>query len=88
MNHFYSRTTIDGLAPTFGVPQQTMANIFGQGYTHTTPSFSMPNPGLAPYTPGYNSWTYTNPNDNYQATYTTVAYTDPSQYPVVRRDSC
>jgi hypothetical protein len=24
-----------------------------------------------------NGWSYTNPNDNYQATYSTVAYTDP-----------
>jgi hypothetical protein len=32
VNHFHSRTTIEVSAPTFRVPQQTMANIFGQGY--------------------------------------------------------
>jgi hypothetical protein len=37
----------------------------------------MSNPGSASYTFGYNCWTYPNPNGNYQASYTTVAYTDP-----------
>jgi hypothetical protein len=37
----------------------------------------MPNPSSALYTSGYNGWSYPNPNDNYQASYTTVAYTDP-----------
>jgi hypothetical protein len=55
--------------------------MFGQGYTHTTPSFSMANPGLAPYTPRYNNRTYPNTNGNYQAPYTTVAYTDPIPLP-------
>jgi hypothetical protein len=64
MNHFHSQTTIEGLAPTLGMPQQTMT------------SFSMPNPGLAPYTFGYNDQAYPNPNGNYQASYTIVAYTD------------
>jgi hypothetical protein len=77
MNHLHSQTTIDGSTPTFGMPQQTIASMFGQGYTNTAPIFPMPNPGLVPYTPGYNGWAYTNPNDNYQAPYTTVAYTDP-----------
>jgi hypothetical protein len=81
MNHFDSQTTIEGLAPTFGMPQQTMANMFGQGYTHTVPSFSMPNLGSTPYTSEYNGWAYPNPNDNYQATYTTVAYTNPILLP-------
>jgi hypothetical protein len=81
MNHFYSRTTIDGLAATGGMPQQTMTNIFRQGYTHATHSFSMPNLGLASYTLGCNGRTYTNTNDNYQAPYTTVAYTDPIPLP-------
>jgi hypothetical protein len=36
----------------------------------------MPNPSSAPYTFGYNGRAYTNPNGNYQAPYTTVAYTD------------
>jgi hypothetical protein len=76
VNHFHSRTTIKGSAPTFGMPQQTMTNMFGQGYTHTTPNFSMPNPGLATYTYGYNGQTYPNPNCNYQAPYTIISYTD------------
>jgi hypothetical protein len=48
VNHFHSRTIIKDLTPTFGMPQQITASIFGQGYTHTEPSFSMPNPSLAP----------------------------------------
>jgi hypothetical protein len=63
------------------MPQQTTTNMFKQGYTHTMPSFSMPNPGSAPYTSGYNGRAYPNPNDNYQAPYTTVAYTDPFPLP-------
>jgi hypothetical protein len=50
--------------------------MFGQEYTHTTHSFTIPNPGSAPYTSRYNGRTYPNPNGNYQAPYTTVAYTD------------
>jgi hypothetical protein len=53
-----------------------MASMFGQGYMHTAPSFSMPNPGPVVYTCRCNGRAYTNPNDNYQALYTTVAYTD------------
>jgi hypothetical protein len=41
----------------------------------------MPNPGSAPYTSGYNGRAYPNPNGNYQATYITVAYTDPIPLP-------
>jgi hypothetical protein len=41
----------------------------------------MSNHGSAPYTPGYNNWAYTNPNGNYKASYTTVAYTDPIPLP-------
>jgi hypothetical protein len=37
----------------------------------------MPNPGSAPYTSRYNGRAYPNPNSNYQAPYTTVAYIDP-----------
>jgi hypothetical protein len=81
VNHFHSRTTIEGSSPTFGMPQQTMASMFGQGYTHTAPSFSMPNPGSAPYTSGYNGREYLNPNGNYQAPYNTVAYTNPILLP-------
>jgi hypothetical protein len=61
--------------------QQTTASMFGQGYVHIAPSFAMPNPGPAPYTPGYNGRTYTNINDNYQAPYSTIAYTDPISLP-------
>jgi hypothetical protein len=41
MNHFYSRTTIDGSTPAYGMPQQTMASTFGQGYMHLASSFCM-----------------------------------------------
>jgi hypothetical protein len=41
----------------------------------------MPNPGLAPYTSGYNGRAYPKPNNNYQAPYTTVAYTNPIPLP-------
>jgi hypothetical protein len=51
VNHFHSRTTIEGSTHTFGVPQQTMSTMFGQGYTQTAPSFSMLNFTSAPYTP-------------------------------------
>jgi hypothetical protein len=81
VNYFHSQTTIEGLTPTFGVPQQIMASMYGQGYMHTAPSISMPNPGLAPYTSGYNGRAYPNPNSKYQVPYTTVAYTDPIPLP-------
>jgi hypothetical protein len=35
----------------------------------------MPNPSSAPYTSGYNGRAYINPNGNYQAPYTIIAYT-------------
>jgi hypothetical protein len=54
-----------------------MASMFGQRYMHTVFSFSMSNPNSASYTFGYNGWTYPNPNGNYHAPYTTIAYTDP-----------
>jgi hypothetical protein len=76
MNHFHSRTTIEGSAPTFGMPQQTMASMFGQGYTYAVPTFSMPNPGSDPYISGYNGRAYPNSNGNYQAPYTIIPYTD------------
>jgi hypothetical protein len=81
VNHFHSRTTIEGSATTFGTPQQTMARMFGEGYTHTAPCFCMPNLCLAPYTSGYNGLAYPNTNGNYQAPYTTVAYTNPIPLP-------
>jgi hypothetical protein len=58
-----------------------MTSMFGQGYTHTAPSFAMPNSGSTPYTLEYNGWAYTNPNGNYQVLYTIVAYTDPIPLP-------
>jgi hypothetical protein len=51
VNHFHSRTTIEGSTPTFEMLQQTTDNMFGQGYMQTTSSFSMPNFTSAPYTP-------------------------------------
>jgi hypothetical protein len=48
MNHFHSRTTIEGSAPSLGMPQQATASMYGQGYIHTTPSFTMANPSLDP----------------------------------------
>jgi hypothetical protein len=41
----------------------------------------MPNLGSAPYTFRYNGWAYPNPNGNYQALYTTIAYIDPIPLP-------
>jgi hypothetical protein len=77
VNHFHSRTTIEGSAPTFWMPQQTTTSIFRQGYTHTASSFSMPNTGSTPYTSRYNGQAHYNSNGNYQASYTTVSYNDP-----------
>jgi hypothetical protein len=81
MNHFHSRTNIEGSAHTFGMPQQTMTSMFGLGYWHTAPSFSMSNLGSTPYTLGGNRRTYTNNNCNYQFPYSTIAYTDPIPLP-------
>jgi hypothetical protein len=72
VNHFHSRTTIEGSAPTFGMPQQTMAILFGQGYMQTAPSFPMPNFTSALYTSGGNNRVYTHAIGNYQAPYTTI----------------
>jgi hypothetical protein len=33
VNHFHSRTTIEGSTPNFGTTQQTTASMFEQGYT-------------------------------------------------------
>jgi hypothetical protein len=77
INHFHSQITIEGSTPTFGVPQQTTASMYEQGYTHTALSFTTPNPGSASYTSGYNGRAYPNPSGNFQASYTTIAYTDP-----------
>jgi hypothetical protein len=54
-----------------------MTNMFGHGYTQTTPSFSMPNFTSAAYISGGNGRAYVHANGNYKASYTTVAYTDP-----------
>jgi hypothetical protein len=77
MKHFHNQTTIEGSAPTLGMPQQTMTSMFGQGYTHTAPSFTIPNLDSAPYTFRYNGRAYHNSNSSYQALYTTVAYIGP-----------
>jgi hypothetical protein len=81
MNHFHIRTTIEDSAPTFRVPKQIMATMFGQGYTQTTPSFSMPIFTSAAYTPRGNGRASEHANGNYQAPYSTIAYTDPIPLP-------
>jgi hypothetical protein len=81
VNHFHSRITIECSTPNLGVPQQTTTNMYGQGYTHTTHSFTNPNPDSAPYTSRYNSQAYPNPRCTYQAPYTTIACTDPIPLP-------
>jgi hypothetical protein len=81
VNHFHNQTTIEGSAHTFEMPHQTANNMFGQGYTYTSPSFTIPNPGSASYTSGYNGQAYPNPNGNYRALYTNVAYTNPIPLP-------
>jgi hypothetical protein len=65
VNHFHSQTTIEGSTPTFRVPHQTTVSIFGQGYTHITPMFSMPNFTSAPYNPGGNGRAYVHASGNY-----------------------
>jgi hypothetical protein len=52
-------------------------SMYGQGYTHTALSFTVPNPSSTPYTSMFNGRAYPNPNGNFQALYTTRAYTDP-----------
>jgi hypothetical protein len=81
MNHFHRWTTIQGLTPTFRMPQQTTASMFGPGYTETAPSFSMPHFSSAPYTPWGNGRTYANTSGNYQVSYSIVSYTDPIPSP-------
>jgi hypothetical protein len=48
---------------------------------HTTPSFTNPNLGSPPNISRYNGRVYPNPNGNYQAPYTALAYTDPIPLP-------
>jgi hypothetical protein len=81
VNHFHTRTTIEGSSPTFRAPQQTMTSMFEQGYTHTAPSFFVPNFTSAPYSPGGNGQAYAYASGNYHTPYTTVAYTDPIPLP-------
>jgi hypothetical protein len=76
-NHFHSQTDIKDSVPNLRMPQQTTANMYGQGYTHTASSFTIPNPSSTPYTSEFNGRAYPNPRSNFQAPYTTVAYTDP-----------
>jgi hypothetical protein len=40
MNHFYSRTTVDGSAPACEMLRQITASTFGKGYTWTASSSS------------------------------------------------
>jgi hypothetical protein len=51
--------------------------MYGQEYTHTAPNFTIPNPSFTPYNSGFNGRAYPNPRSNFQAPYTTGAYTDP-----------
>jgi hypothetical protein len=81
VNHFHSRTSIESLAPTFGMPQQTMVSIFGQEYMQIVPSFPLPNFTPASYTPRGNGRTYPHSSSSYQDTYSTKAYTDPIPLP-------
>jgi hypothetical protein len=81
MDRFHSQITIEGLAPNLGMPQQTMTNMYGKGYTHTTRTFTIPNPSSTPYTFGFNGRAYPNPSRNFQAPYTTVPFTDPIPIP-------
>jgi hypothetical protein len=76
-NHFHSRTTIKGSVLNFGMPQQTMTSMYGHGYMHTAPSFTIPNPTSTPYTSRFNCRAYPNPSSNFQSPYTIIAYTDP-----------
>jgi hypothetical protein len=64
-NHFHRQITIEGSAPNLGMPQQTTDSMYGQGYMHTTSSFTIPNPSLAPYTSGFNGQAYPNPSRNF-----------------------
>jgi hypothetical protein len=81
MNHFHSRTIIEGSASNLGMPQQTTTNMYEQVYTHTIPSFTIPNPSSTPYTSRFNGRAYPNPSSNFQAPYTTVDYIDPIPLP-------
>jgi hypothetical protein len=81
MNHFHSRTTIECSTTSFGMPQQTTASMFGQGYMKIALSCSMSNFTSAPYTPVGNGRAYVHARSNYQAPYTTVAYADPIPLP-------
>jgi hypothetical protein len=81
VNHFHSRTTIEGTTLNLGMPQQSTPSMYGQRYMNTAPSFTNPNPSSAPYTSSYNDRAYPNPNASYQAPYTTIAYTDPIPLP-------
>jgi hypothetical protein len=81
MNRFHSQTTIEGSAPNLGMPQQAMTSMYGQGYTHTMPSFTIPNPSSTPYTSEFNGRAYHNPSGNFQVPHTTIAYTNPIPLP-------
>jgi hypothetical protein len=81
MNHFHSRTIIEGSAFNLGMSQQATTIMYMQTYTHTAPCFTMLNPSSTPYTSGFNGRAYPNPSGNFQASYITMAYIDPIPLP-------
>jgi hypothetical protein len=81
MNHFHSQTTIEGSVSNLGMSQQTTTSMYGKGYSHTAPNFTIPNPSSTPYIFGFNGRAYPNPCNNFQVPYTTIAYTDPIPLP-------
>jgi hypothetical protein len=81
VNHFHSQTTIEGLSPSFVMPQQTTTSMFRQGYTHAAPNFSMPSFTLAAYNHEGIGRVYVYASSSYHALYITVAYTDPIPLP-------
>jgi hypothetical protein len=81
MNHFHSCTTIEGLAPTLGVPPQLRPACSGKG-THTPHLVFLCQTLGGHHIPlGILVIAYKNPNANYQAPYTIVAYIDPIPLP-------
>jgi hypothetical protein len=63
------------------MPQQATTSMYEQRYTHTAPIFTISNPSSTLHTSEFNGRAYPNPNDNFQALYTTIAYTDHIPFP-------
>jgi hypothetical protein len=84
MNHFHSGTTIEGSAPNLEMLQQTTDSMCGQGYTHTAPTFTIPNPSSTPYTSRFNGQAYPNHSSNFQARTPPYLTPTPAHYLVVR----